>query len=641
MQLIAIDGVSINVPPGTPAGTIVKMGGNRFTVANCPSGGALLPVCVSDVKMMPSSRAELWITYRNPDGTVATPPPGATARLKLEAFNTGPAGERWPELKLANVEFAQTSVARPALAVTGNANAALSPKGIFATPQRGAARAPAATACRALAQGHRRRIFFGLADFADPNSFGLGYEELDANGAVVPGTQVPVTQFDPSRTIVCLPLGPGGTPVHETWELVNLATEVHNFHIHQTKFRVLEAAQLAQAHPPDTAVIMEDNLPIAYGTANIAVVADDQYGYCSIEQWRTGQCTSPPALVDIPFSQLGEFVYHCHLLEHEDGGMMARIVVVTYESQLATAHDFDGDGKSDILWRHTGGAVVTWLMNGATILSAAGVASITNDWAVVGQRDFNGDGFADILWRSSNGGIALWLMNGTTITSAVGIGSMPSSWIIVSTSDFNGDGKGDILWRETTTGGVVLWLMDGATITSAIGVGALSPIDWTIVGTGDFNGDGHADILWRNSGGGVGRKSGGGVGLWLMNADGTIKSATALGSLPLTDWTIVGTGDFNRDGITDILWRHSAGGVVAWLMNNQGTVMSAVGVGSLLNDWTISQTGDFNGDGTSDILWRNSVGGVGVWLMNGGTVMSALGVGSLPTDWQIQSANAD
>ncbi|HEY4819775.1 MAG TPA: multicopper oxidase domain-containing protein [Xanthobacteraceae bacterium] len=31
---------------------------------------------------------------------------------------------------------------------------------------------------------------------------------------------------------------------------------------------------------------------------------------------------------DIPFSQLGEFVYHCHILEHEDGGMMARIVVV-------------------------------------------------------------------------------------------------------------------------------------------------------------------------------------------------------------------------------------------------------------------------------------------------------------------------
>ena len=35
-----------------------------------------------------------------------------------------------------------------------------------------------------------------------------------------------------------------------------------------------------------------------------------------------------PEVFNIPFSQLGEFVYHCHILEHEDGGMMARIVVV-------------------------------------------------------------------------------------------------------------------------------------------------------------------------------------------------------------------------------------------------------------------------------------------------------------------------
>jgi FtsP/CotA-like multicopper oxidase with cupredoxin domain len=30
----------------------------------------------------------------------------------------------------------------------------------------------------------------------------------------------------------------------------------------------------------------------------------------------------------VPFSQIGDFVFHCHILEHEDGGMMARIRVV-------------------------------------------------------------------------------------------------------------------------------------------------------------------------------------------------------------------------------------------------------------------------------------------------------------------------
>jgi hypothetical protein len=33
-------------------------------------------------------------------------------------------------------------------------------------------------------------------------------------------------------------------------------------------------------------------------------------------------------VVDVPFSELGEFVFHCHILEHEDGGMMAKIRVV-------------------------------------------------------------------------------------------------------------------------------------------------------------------------------------------------------------------------------------------------------------------------------------------------------------------------
>jgi FtsP/CotA-like multicopper oxidase with cupredoxin domain len=31
--------------------------------------------------------------------------------------------------------------------------------------------------------------------------------------------------------------------------------------------------------------------------------------------------------VEIPFAIAGDFVYHCHILEHEDGGMMATIHV--------------------------------------------------------------------------------------------------------------------------------------------------------------------------------------------------------------------------------------------------------------------------------------------------------------------------
>jgi len=48
----------------------------------------------------------------------------------------------------------------------------------------------------------------------------------------------------------------------------------------------------------------------------------------TVASWRSGQCQVVPITVEIPFSQIGDFVYHCHILEHEDGGMMAHIRVV-------------------------------------------------------------------------------------------------------------------------------------------------------------------------------------------------------------------------------------------------------------------------------------------------------------------------
>jgi L-ascorbate oxidase len=57
-------------------------------------------------------------------------------------------------------------------------------------------------------------------------------------------------------------------------------------------------------------------------------VSNNQNGVCTVDQWRNHLCTSTPVELDIPFAELGEFVYHCHILEHEDGGMMAKIQVV-------------------------------------------------------------------------------------------------------------------------------------------------------------------------------------------------------------------------------------------------------------------------------------------------------------------------
>jgi hypothetical protein len=47
-----------------------------------------------------------------------------------------------------------------------------------------------------------------------------------------------------------------------------------------------------------------------------------------------------------------------------------------------------------------------WLMNGATVASG-GVGNVPAAWKVVATGDYNGDGKSDLLWRDTSGNTAL------------------------------------------------------------------------------------------------------------------------------------------------------------------------------------------------------------------------------------------
>jgi hypothetical protein len=188
--------------------------------------------------------------------------------------------------------------------------------------------------------------------------------------------------------------------------------------------------------------------------------------------------------------------------------------------------DFNGDGKADILWRHTSGAVFLWLMDGPVASSTASLGTVGTDWTVAAVGDFNGDGKADILWRHTSGVVFLWLMNGTIASSTASLGTVGTDWTIAALGDFNGDGKADILWRHIS-GAVFLWLMDGPVASSTASLGTVGT-DWTIVNVADFNGDGKADILWRHTSGGV--------FMWLMNGP-SASSTASLGTVAV-DWVV-------------------------------------------------------------------------------------------------------
>jgi hypothetical protein len=92
---------------------------------------------------------------------------------------------------------------------------------------------------------------------------------------------------------------------------------------------------------------------------------------------------------------------------------------------VAGVGDFNADGNADVLWRNSNGSLAIWLMNGTAITSSGGItfngAAVAPDasWHVVEIGDFNGDGKSDILWRNDSGAVAEWLTNGTAISQVV------------------------------------------------------------------------------------------------------------------------------------------------------------------------------------------------------------------------------
>ena len=168
--------------------------------------------------------------------------------------------------------------------------------------------------------------------------------------------------------------------------------------------------------------------------------------------------------------------------------------------KAAGAGDFDGNGTSDLLYRNQRDgrnflvADAAWA-DWAGIYPVATVANLA--WRVAGVGDFDGDTRSDILWRnSSTGQNAIWRSsNVTTQLRAATVSHL--DWKVVAVGDFNGDRRSDILWRNSRTGANVIW-KSGSSLMSQAGIGVTN-LAWKVVATGDFNGDGKWDLVWRNS----------------------------------------------------------------------------------------------------------------------------------------------
>ncbi|MBS0446916.1 MAG: multicopper oxidase family protein [Proteobacteria bacterium] len=214
---------------------------------------------------------------------VAAPPAGTKATLVTHAIDTGCAGDRLPERRLAIVS------AGPAAAGTAAVATDAQPHADFYNGL--------------LARKTDKRRVIALAEYPHPGST----DQIDFYIAErKPGAVLrPYMMGDPPAITVH-----AGTT--EEWVIENWTNELHTFHVHQVHFRVLEIDGQPVAQPD-----LLDVVAVPYATAT---------GYRSKEgPVRPGRVR---VKMTFPESLAGDIPFHCHLVDHEDNGMMAVIRVL-------------------------------------------------------------------------------------------------------------------------------------------------------------------------------------------------------------------------------------------------------------------------------------------------------------------------
>ncbi|GAA0813951.1 glycoside hydrolase domain-containing protein [Spirilliplanes yamanashiensis] len=227
--------------------------------------------------------------------------------------------------------------------------------------------------------------------------------------------------------------------------------------------------------------------------------------------------------------------------------------------------DVTGNGWSDLVTVHpTTGVVDLWSGNGTT-LARKRLTTTVKGMDAVTRTDFNRDGRDDLIAREKATGY-LWLHPGT----ATGLGArvrIATGWKhpreITAVGDLTGDGNPDLVAVDPATGRLILHPGLRTRIGAGIRIGNSG---WNgmdeLTGAGDIDGDGTVDLIARVKSTGVLRLYPG-----RRNALATPKDLTTTHALGAG---ITGVGDFDRDGIPDVMAVDTTGAVHRFAVTGRG-----------------------------------------------------------------------
>ena len=312
LRVVSVDGVLAGAQGGGAPGDFAK----RDTT--------------DEILLMPAARVEIVVDW---SGGASD----ATLHLVNEPFCTAkfnPDGscdaDPYPAVTLADVVMKAAPVTTAAKSMNLAAHSV--PSAAYAFSRRAVdVTAPSANNpanCIAMPKGNYRTIRFEQ----DQKNFFIGPYDRDGATDAIKLKEVRSFRHDTPpgvRPHICVELGRT-----EFWLLENNTGELHNFHIHQSKFRLATPAELS-ARGIEGAVFDPSGLFDKQAAGVMAAFEAESKASGAV--WHD-TIPVPPAkdgrpghtAIVIPFdddNQVGSFVYHCHILEHEDGGMMGVVEV--------------------------------------------------------------------------------------------------------------------------------------------------------------------------------------------------------------------------------------------------------------------------------------------------------------------------
>jgi FtsP/CotA-like multicopper oxidase with cupredoxin domain len=264
LKVVALDGVPTGSQDGTRRGMALE---------------------ATDILVPTASRAEF---------IVSAPPSGVTnAQLITLNINTGPDGDNDPTRPLANIQVLDSDADHHSARDNDeNISASVGP----AWPQRFEGLDTSSVTAR-------RKLYFSEV-ISDPNN------PLSPTNFYITVDGATPTLFSPDNPPAIVTTQ-GSV---EDWTVENRSEEVHEFHIHQIHYLVLS----------------QNNFGVN-GAQPDATIQGQFLDMINVPAWDGNPDHPYPSVtvrMDFRGKDIGDFVYHCHILGHEDAGMMAIIRVM-------------------------------------------------------------------------------------------------------------------------------------------------------------------------------------------------------------------------------------------------------------------------------------------------------------------------